>query len=107
MRASMPVPILEPTENHGQDLQSIGTEPKTQANQANLADRTVRRINGERISFRDLAMFAWPRKTEQNLSFLTGYDARTCRRWLTHRTEPPAEALGVVLAEIMKLYQGK
>lgn len=46
-------------------------------------------------------------KPDKHVSYLTGYDARTCRRWLNHHTEPPAEALGVVLAEIMKRYRGK
>lgn len=92
MRASLPVPIAEPIANSGQLLPSTV--------------RNVRRINGERISFRELAQFAWPQKTEANLSYLTGYDARTCRRWLAG-SGPPAEALGVVLSEIMKRYHGK
>lgn len=64
----------------------------------------VTRINGERISFRDLARFAWPTKTEFILAELTGYDPRTCLRWLGEHTEPPADALGVVLGEIMRRF---
>jgi hypothetical protein len=74
---------------------------------ATSTDRIVRRvipIASARISFGDLARFAWPRKAEAALSSLTRYDARTCRRWLAGDTEPPAEALGVVLAEIMKRF---
>lgn len=67
--------------------------------------RTVTRINGQRLTFRDLAKFAWPQKTEQFLSHITGYDARTCRRWLANQTEPPAEALGAILQEIMRCYR--
>lgn len=70
-------------------------------------DRNVRKvvqIASARISFGDLARFAWPSKAEANLSHLTGYDGRTCRRWLAGDTEPPAEALGVVFAEIMKRF---
>jgi hypothetical protein len=87
------VPRREPTENDGQT--STGT------------DRNVRKvipIAAARISFGDLARFAWPSKAEANLSHLTGYDGRTCRRWLAGDTEPPAEALGVILAEIMKRF---
>ena len=65
---------------------------------------SVTRINGQRISFRDLAKFAWPQKTDQFLSHLTGYDARTCRRWMANQTEPPAEALGAILQEIMRRF---
>jgi len=75
---------------------------------ADSADRIVQRpvthIESARISFGDLARFAWPAKAEANLSLITGYDARTCRRWLAGDTEPPAEALGVILAEIMKRF---
>jgi hypothetical protein len=70
-------------------------------------DRNVRKvipISAARISFGDLARFAWPAKAEANLSHFTGYDARTCRRWLAGDTEPPAEALGVILAEIMRRF---
>lgn len=66
--------------------------------------RPVTRINGQRISFGDLARFAWPRKTDVFLSDLTGCDARTCRRWLAGHNEPPAEALGVILGEIMRRF---
>ena len=71
------------------------------------ADRSVRKvipISAGKISFGDLARFAWPSKAEANLSHITGYDGRTCRRWLAGETEPPAEALCVVLAEIMKRF---
>jgi hypothetical protein len=67
-------------------------------------DRFVRRINGQRIQFCELARFAWPDKTEFHLAHLTRVDPRTCRRWLAGDNEPPAEALGVVLAEIMKRF---
>jgi hypothetical protein len=71
-------------------------------------DKFVRitRINGQRISFRDLALFAWPEKTESFLAHITKYDARTCRRWISPNdpTEPPAEALGAVIAEIMRRF---
>lgn len=70
-------------------------------------DRNVSRIvplAAARLTFGDLARFAWPQKPEANLSFHTGYDPRTCRRWLAGDTQPPAEALGVILAEIMKRF---
>lgn len=66
--------------------------------------RPVTRTNGDRISFGDLARFAWPTKTEFHLAHTTRVDPRTCRRWLAGNNEPPAEALGVVLAEIMRRF---
>ena len=89
MRAALQVPAREPTEIRGQ----ISTPP----------DRFV----PPRISFNDLATFAFPHKTDHHLSFHTGYDVRTCRRWRASKdgkNEPPAEALGVVLAEIMRRF---
>lgn len=64
----------------------------------------VTQLAAARITFGELARFAWPQKAEANLSFVTGYDARTCRRWLAGDTQPPAEALCVVLAEIMRRF---
>lgn len=92
MRALLEVPSSEPTEIDGQ----VSTP----------TDRFVRviRINGQRISFGQLARFAWPQKTEAHLSHLTGYDRRTCRRWLSDVTEPPATAAAVVLQEIMRCF---
>lgn len=70
-----------------------------------ISDRSVQRpVKPEPIYFRDLARMAWPEKSEQHLSFITGVDPRTCRRWLAGDNEPPAEALGVVLAEIMRRF---
>jgi hypothetical protein len=72
-----------------------------------VADRNVRKViqlNSARIQFRDLARFAWPNKTEFFLAELTGVDPRTCRRWLAEHNEPPADALGVVLCEIMRRF---
>ena len=68
------------------------------------APQRVTHINGQRIRFRDLAKFAWPDKTEFFLADLTGVDPRTCRRWLADDNEPPADALGVVLCEIMRRF---
>lgn len=91
----------------GQILHDVKPDSEFKQNQQVSSDRIVRpvtRINGHRISFRDLALMAFPKKTEANLAFATGYDPRTCRRWLADDTEPPAEALGAVLAEIMKRF---
>lgn len=81
-------------------------EQETQQNQAQLADRNVRRINGNRIHFRDLARMAFPEKTEANLAFFARVDVRTARRWLApdDKNEPPADVLGIVLAEMMKRF---
>jgi hypothetical protein len=91
----------------GQRLRPLARIPEAESNQCERPDRIVRpvtRINGDRIRFRDLAFMAWPKKTEANLAFVTGYDPRTCRRWLADDTEPPAEALSAVLVEIMRRY---
>jgi hypothetical protein len=68
--------------------------------------RPVTRINGQRIHFRDLAIMAFPNKTEANLAFFARVDARTARRWLTpdDKNTPPADVLGLLLAEIMTRY---
>lgn len=71
------------------------------------ADKNVRRVlqlNAARITFRDLAKLAWPKKTESALADVSGKDPRTCRRWLADGNEPPADVLGAVLCEIMKRY---
>lgn len=86
---------------------ALGGDSEIDGQNSTGTDRNVRRVTpiaAARISFGDLARFAWPSKAEANLSFLTGYDGRTCRRWLAGETEPPAEALCVVLAEIMKRF---
>lgn len=92
----------------GQKNPVPAAELELQQNQTKSLDKSVRAvipISAGRISFGDLARFAWPSKAESNLSHLTGYDARTCRRWLAGDTEPPAEAAFIVLTEIMKRYQ--
>ncbi len=66
--------------------------------------RPITRINGGRIKFSDLAQFAWPIKTEANLAFIAHVDGRTARSWLAGDTEPKAEVLAIILAEIMKGY---
>jgi hypothetical protein len=76
----------------------------TKQNRPQNKDKPVRRINGQRITFAELAKFAWPVKTGANLSYVTGYDVRTCRRWIYEETKPPAEALAGIIAEIMRCY---
>ena len=84
-----------------------GNLEKIDGQESTHTDRNVRKvipIAAAKITFGELARFAWPTKAEANLSHLTGYDSRTCRRWLAGDTEPPAEALSVALAEIMKRF---
>lgn len=97
----------KPGNFNGQVLRVPHSEPETQQNQRENADKSVRpvtRINGRRIRFAELARMAWPQKTESNLAFLARVDARTARRWLADDNEPPAEVLGIILAEIMKRF---
>lgn len=92
---------------NGQKLPVPISEPEQQQIQRPRPDKNVRpvsRINGQRIRFAELARMAWPQKTESNLAFLARVDARTARRWLADDNEPPAEVLGIILAEIMKRF---
>lgn len=95
--------VAEARETDGQPSRPPRRKSEAQRIQRQDPDRSVR-PSGPPISFRDLAYMAFPNKTEANLAFATGYDPRTCRRWLADNTEPPAEALGAVLAEIMKRF---
>lgn len=88
----------------GQELRDHLPAELPERKQTERPDRNVRRINGQRICFGDLARFAWPTKTEFHLAHITRVDPRTCRRWLAGDNEPPADALGVVLCEIMRRY---
>lgn len=85
----------------------IGHRGRKVAGQIRQSTDTPDRIVQTPISFRDLARMAWPDKTESHLAHLTRVDARTCRRWLAGDNEPPAEALGIVLAQIMSRYTAR
>ncbi len=61
--------------------------------------RNTRPARG-RISFRDLAKLASPRKTEQFLAERTGTDPRTAKRWLSRKSRAPDRAVYAVLADI-------
>lgn len=107
MRAVFGGSVAGTTRNHGQDLRpDFQTEERKQI-QSQESDRSVqpvRRINGQRISFSDLAHMAWPKKTEANLAHVAKVDPRTARRWLADDNEPPADVLGAILCEIMRRY---
>lgn len=65
-------------------------------------DKYVRkniRTSDRRISLRDLARLAAPRKTEHYLAERTGKDPRSARRWLRGDTAP-ASAVYAVMADI-------
>ncbi len=84
---------------------NVATDNARQVSTSNV--KTVGKVvqlASARIRFRDLAKFAWPSKTEHHLAHITGYAVRTCERWLADNTEPPAEALGAVLCEIMRRF---
>jgi hypothetical protein len=104
MRAVFGGSVAGATRIGGQELQRVPAAELPERKQSERPDRNVRRINGERIAFADLARFAWPNKTEFHLAHITRVDPRTCRRWLAGDNEPPAEALGVVLCEIMRRF---
>lgn len=54
----------------------------------------------ERISFRDLARFAWPNKPVAALVERTGADESTAKRWLRGTSRAPASAAYRALADI-------
>lgn len=58
------------------------------------------RIDAERISFRELALFARRRKAAHFLSERTGADLTTAKRWLTRKSRAPDVAVYAVLADI-------
>lgn len=64
-----------------------------------FARKNIRPVD-RRISFRDLARLAVPRKTEQFLVERTGCDASTARRWLSGYSRAPASAVYAVCADI-------
>lgn len=104
MRAVFGGSIAGATKTEGQILQQVPTKELSERKQSERPDRNVRRINGHRIRFSDLARFAWPDKTKFHLAHLTRVDPRTCQRWLDGQNEPPAEALGIILNEIMRCF---
>jgi hypothetical protein len=68
------------------------------------ADKNVRKkipVFSRRISFRELARLASPRKTDQFLAHLTGADARTARRWLSGESRATGDAFRAVTADIL------
>jgi len=89
----------------GEHLQSRSDDVQSDGNSSAKSFRPVTRINGDRISFADLATFVWPTKTDANLAFVARVDARTARSWLSGATEPKGPVLAIILAEIMKRYQ--
>lgn len=91
----------------GQSLPSARSKTEARQNQQVEPAKSVRAsagTGGNRIHFRDLALMAWPAKTENHLAFYGRVDVRTARRWLADDSEPPAEMLGVILAEIMRRF---
>jgi hypothetical protein len=54
----------------------------------------------DRISFRDLARVAAPRKTKEFLVARTGCDDSTAKRWLRGKSRVPGQAVYAVLADI-------
>lgn len=91
MRAIIQVPSQEPTEIDRRDLSDTGKS----------AGRVVN-LDAARITFGDLARFACPKKTAAWLAHVGQCDVRTAERWLEGRHEPPAEALGAIMFEIMR-----
>lgn len=65
------------------------------------ATKQIRSVD-QRISFRTLALVAWPRKTAFALAALTGANERTCKRWLAGTGALPWLAVSVVLGEIIR-----
>lgn len=66
--------------------------------------KKIRAVDG-RISFRDLAKFAAPRKTIEFLVERTGRDPSTAKRWLAGKTRPSDEAVNAIWADIHSRYR--
>lgn len=82
-------------------LRKIAALPREIEGQiSTAADKNVRPI-----TFRELAQFAFPEKTEHWLSFYTECDERTCRRWMAGSNGPPGDAVGVVMQEILRRFR--
>jgi len=64
--------------------------------------KKIRLPRERRISFKDLAKFAVPHKTEHVIAGATGDDPRTVKRWFAKRSRAPANALQFVLGEIIR-----
>jgi len=62
------------------------------------------RLDGKRISFRDVAKFARPRKTIEFLCDKTGKDRSTVKRWLSGESRVPDTASNAVWADIFARY---
>src|SRR5881396_2626957 len=88
----------------GENLQEGAHTASSPQKHSTKRIRPVSRINGDRVTFADLAVFTWPVKTEANLAFVAHVDARTARSWLAGDTEPKSEVLAIILAEIMRRY---
>jgi hypothetical protein len=88
----------------GQKLLGEARAKKDESDQRQERTKMSARPNGAKIYFRDLAVMAFPIKTEANLAFVADVDSRTARRWLADGNEPPADVLSMVLCEIMRRY---
>ena len=97
MRAVSRVPVAAPVEIDRHEMPATGENTGS--------GRKVTKIDGARITFGDLARFASPRKTAAWLAHVGQCDVRTAEKWLSGQHEPPAEAFGAVMFEIMRRYQ--
>lgn len=59
------------------------------------------------IAFRDIARFAYPIKTIEALGHVTGAGRSTVKAWLNGTHQPPASALAICTAEIMRRLAGQ
>lgn len=59
----------------------------------------------DRISFRDLAKFAVPRKTVDFLVARARCDRSTAKRWLSGKSPASGRAVSVVFADILSRYE--
>ena len=77
--------------------------PPSNRHRRKYAPKKIGAVDG-RISFRDIAKFAWPRKTQQQLTLRTGCDPSTAKRWLAGDVRPPGDAVNAVWADIFARY---
>jgi hypothetical protein len=63
----------------------------------------IRRAD-DRISFRDLARFAFGKQAVAIVAGLTRKNERTVKRWFARRSKAPDRAVVLVFGEIMRRY---
>ena len=82
---------------------SLAVAPPSNVRGGVSVTRKIRRTE-ERISFRDLARFAYGKNAVGIIATLAPADERTVKRWFARRARAPDRAVVLVFGEIMRRY---